>query len=107
MLSGRHDQGREFAERALRLQPNSADVRTACGWTFLFGGELELALDHFNASRRLNPIDPRVFFTQTAFASANFFQRKFDQSLEWSTRVLQQKPEWAPALRYREPRCRT
>jgi adenylate cyclase len=101
MLGGLHDQGKEFAERALRLHPNSADVRTACGWSFLFGGEPEHAQEHFEVARRLNPVDPRTFFTQTAMASANFYQRRFDKTVEWSTRVLEQRPAWVPALRYR------
>jgi len=52
MLGGLHLQGREFAERALRLHPNSADVRTASGWSFSFGGEPETALEHFEVARR-------------------------------------------------------
>ena len=101
MLGALHDQGKEFAERALRLHPNSADVRTACGWSFLFGGEPEHAQEHFEVARRLNPADPRIFFTQTAMACANFYQRRFDKTVEWSTRVLEQRPAWVPALRYR------
>jgi len=101
MLGGLHLQGREFAERALRLHPNSADVRTACGWSFSFGGEPETALEHFEVARRLSPLDPRAFLTQTATASANFFLRRFEETVDWSTRVLQQKPTWVPALRYR------
>ena len=101
MVGGLHDQGKEFAERALSLQPNSADVRTACGWSFLFGGEPERAQEHFEVARRLNPLDPRGFFTQTAMAAANFYQRRFDHTVNWATRVVQQKPAWVPALRYR------
>jgi len=101
MLGGLHLQGREFAERALRLHPNSADVRTASGWSFSFGGEPETALEQFEVARRLSPLDPRAFLTQTATASANFFLRRFEETVDWSTRVLQQKPTWVPALRYR------
>src|SRR5215208_6239473 len=101
MVGGLHDQGKEFAERALSLQPNSADVRTACGRSFLFGGEPERAQEHFEVAHRLNPLDPRGFFTQTAMAAANFYQRRFVHSVNWATRVVQQKPAWVPALRYR------
>jgi len=101
MLGGLHRQGKEFAERALRLHPNSADVRTACGWSFIFEGEPERALEHFEVARRLSPLDPRAFITQTATASANFFLRRFEEAVDWSTRVLQQKPTWVAALRYR------
>src|SRR5215204_5415779 len=101
MLGGLHRQGKEFAERALRLHPNSADVRTACGWSFIFEGEPERALEHFEVARRLSPLDPRAFITQTATASANFFLRRLEETVDWSTRVLQQKPTWVAALRYR------
>ena len=101
MLGGFHDQGTELADRALRLQPNSAVVRTGCGWSLIFGGEPERAQEHFEVARRLSPLDPRAFMTQTAMASANFFQRRFGDTLECATRVLQQRLTWAPALRYR------
>jgi adenylate cyclase len=101
MLGGLHLQGREFAERALRLHPNSADVRTACGWSFIFNGEPELALEHFEVARRLSPLDPRAFLTHAATASASFFLKRFEETVDWSTRVLQQKPTWVPSLRYR------
>jgi adenylate cyclase len=83
------------------LHPNSADVRTACGWSFIFEGEPERALEHFEVARRLSPLDPRAFITQTATASGNFFLRRFEEAVDWSTRVLQQKPTWVAALRYR------
>jgi adenylate cyclase len=101
MLGGLHDQGKELADRALRLQPNSAVVRTGCGWSRIFGGEPERALEHFEVARRLSPLDPRAFMTQTAMASANFFQRRFEDTLECATHVLQQRLTWAPSLRYR------
>jgi len=37
--------------------------------SFLFGGEPENAQEHFEVARRVNPVDPRTFFTQTAMAS--------------------------------------
>jgi adenylate cyclase len=91
----------ELAERALRLNPNSGDVRTACGWSFIYSGEPERAVEHFEAARRFSPLDPRAFVNQTATAAAHFFQRQFEETVGWATRVVQQMPSWVPALRYR------
>jgi adenylate cyclase len=46
-------------------------------------------------------MDPREFLTLTAIASVHFFSKRFEETLEWTSRVLEQRPSWVAALRYR------
>ena len=55
---GQHHQGLEFAERAIRLNPNSFFVHARCGMAFVYICEQERALASFDAALRLSPIDP-------------------------------------------------
>jgi adenylate cyclase len=101
MLAGEHQRATEYAERALTLHPNSAHVRAACGWSLIFAGEPAHARVHFEIARRLSPLDPREFLTLVAMASVSFFDRRFEECVDWTSRVLEQQPTWVPALRYR------
>jgi adenylate cyclase len=101
MLGGRHDQAHDLALRALRLHPNSAYVRTCCGWALIFSGNPEHALDHFDVARRLSPVDPRGYLTLTAIGAAHFFQKQFDQTVKWASHALEEQPRAVVPLRYR------
>ena len=100
ILCGSLVQASELAARALRLHPNSAYVRTCCGWVFIYTGEEELALEQFEAARRMSPLDPRAYLTLTATGVAHFFERRFEETLRWTDRSLEQKTT-PVALRYR------
>jgi adenylate cyclase len=101
MLGGRHDQSVELAQRALRLHPNSAFVRTWSAWAFIFTGDQDEALIHFEAARRMNPIDPRGYSFLVGFAAAHFFKKNFEEVLVWTGRALERNGNAVVALRYR------
>ena len=99
ILCGSLGQASELSARALRFHPNSAYVRTCCGWVFIYTGEEELALEQFEAARRISPLDPRAYITLTATGVAHFFERQFEEALRWTDRSLEQKTTHV-ALRY-------
>jgi hypothetical protein len=49
--------------------------------------------------RHLNPLDPRVFLTQSAMAFAHFIAGRDDEAADWAAMALRIKPNWLPALR--------
>ena len=100
MLGGRHDQGIDFARRALRLHPNSAFVRMCCGWAFVFNADQDEALKQFEVAHRLSPVDPREYLLLTAVAGAHLFKRNFEEVLIWTERALERKQNAIVALRY-------
>ena len=48
---------------------------------------------------RLNPLDPRVFLTQSAMAFSHFIAERDDEAARWAAMALRVKPNWLPALR--------
>jgi adenylate cyclase len=100
MLGGSFGQALDLAHQALKVHPNSAYVRVCCGWTYVFSGEEELALEQFEAARRMSPVDPRAYLTFSAMAAAHFFARRFEESVHWSGRALEETQMVVP-LRYR------
>ena len=80
LFGGHFDEAVELAERAVRLHPNSAYVRAQAGFVYVFSGESEPAVAHFNAARRLNPLDPRAFMHFVGLGQAHFFARRFEEA---------------------------
>jgi hypothetical protein len=48
---------------------------------------------------RLDPLDTRVFLTQSAMAFAHFIAGRDQEAAEWAAMALRTKPRWMPALR--------
>ena len=48
---------------------------------------------------RLDPLDPRVFLTQSAMAFAHFVAGRDQEAADWAALALRTKPNWMPALR--------
>jgi adenylate cyclase len=103
-LEGRRTEGNELADRALDLHPNSAFVRTNCGWTYIYSCNPELALAQFHEARRMSPLDPRSSHTFNGIAVALFCLERYDEALLWVERARQQSPSqnvsrrWAAAI---------
>ena len=57
------------------------------------------AIKSLNKAIRLNPLDPRVFLTQSAMAFAHFIIGRDDEAAHWAAKALRVKPNWMPALR--------
>ena len=92
VMGGSLDGAAEFAQRALSVHPNSAYVRTFCGWPFVYNGEFEKALECLRAGRRMNPFDPRFHMTLNAMAGAYFFQKDFEEAVASTRSVLARLP---------------
>jgi adenylate cyclase len=69
-LSGDRDAGRVAVDRALMLNPNSAQVLTSSGWFHQWAGNSCNARDDFERAIRLSPIDPVLRFTLTGLSGA-------------------------------------
>ena len=92
VMGGSLDGAVEFAERALIVHPNSAYVRTFCGWPFVYNGDFENALECLRVGRRMNPFDPRFHMTLNGMAGAYFFQKKFEEAISSTRSVLARLP---------------
>ena len=100
ILAGDHQQALEFAERAIRLNPNSALVHARCGWALVHIGEQERAIASFEAALRLSPLDPERYIPISGKAAALFYLRHFDEATEWAKMANRLSPEHLISLRY-------
>jgi TolB-like protein len=86
-------------DRALELDVNLAVAWQRSGWVRGYAGDSDGAIASLNKAIRLNPLDPRVFLTQSAMAFAHFIAGRDDESARWAAMALRVKPNWMPALR--------
>jgi tetratricopeptide (TPR) repeat protein len=86
-------------DRALELDENLAIAWQRSGWVRGYAGEPDRAIESLNKAIRLNPLDPRVFLTQSAMSFAHFIAARDDEAAGWAALALRVKPNWLPALR--------
>jgi TolB-like protein len=85
--------------RALELDVNLAVAWQRSGWVRGYAGDSEGAIESLNKAMRLDPLDTRVFLTQSAMAFAHFIAGRDQEAAEWAAMALRTKPNWMPALR--------
>ena len=86
-------------DQSLHINPSSADEWRRSGWLRLWAGFPDVAIDHFERSSRLNPLDPHGA-TLMATGIAHFFARRLDQARTMLLLSLQQHPGWVPTNRF-------
>jgi TolB-like protein len=85
--------------RALELDVNLAVAWQRSGWVRGYAGDSEGAIQSLNKAMRLDPLDTRVFLTQSAMAFAHFVAGRDQEAAKWAAMALKTKPNWMPALR--------
>jgi adenylate cyclase len=103
ILASAHAVGREFTEavplidRAVQLDPNSAWAWHHSGWIRNFLNEPDLAIEHFQRSIRISPLDPYNFNAAIGIGIAHFHAERFAEAASWVRRGIAEKPSatWA------------
>ena len=85
--------------RALELDVNLSVAWQRSGWVRGYAGDSNGAIESLNKAMRLDPLDTRVFLTQSAMAFAHFVAGQDQEAAEWAAMALRTKPNWMPALR--------
>lgn len=93
------DRALSLIDRALDLDVNLAVAWQRSGWVRGYAGDPDGAIESLNKAMRLNPLDTRVFLTQSAMAFAHFIAGRDDEAAHWAEMALRLKPRWLPALR--------
>ncbi len=94
--------GREFAmagvaiERALMLNPNSAQVQGSAGWVFSYLGRFEASVECFKRAMRLSPLDPEMGYMLSGIAMANDYLGRHEDAVELSKLAVAEMPNWLP-----------
>jgi tetratricopeptide (TPR) repeat protein len=91
--------GLSSIERAITLNPNSAQALTHAGWVHGYLGEAAIAVTMFERSMRLSPRDLTMFRTYGGLSYANLLQERFEDAVLWARRSLDENPNYTPSLR--------
>ena len=77
-----------FVDRALALNPNLAGAWWASGWTRVYRGEPETAIEHFARAMRLSPLDPHIIGMQAGTAFAHMLAGRYDEAVSWAEKAM-------------------
>jgi TolB-like protein/class 3 adenylate cyclase/tetratricopeptide (TPR) repeat protein len=92
------DDGAALIDRALVLNPNLATAWRFSGYTRVFLGEPDLAIEYLERAVRLSPLDPLIFIVQNGIVLAHFFGGRYEEALLWAQKTLRQNPNYAAAI---------
>ncbi len=86
------EKGAIMINRALALNPNLAIAWQFSGWTNVWLGEPEIAIEHVARALRLSPHDPHVFNMQAATACGHFFAGRDVEAASWAETTGHEQP---------------
>jgi tetratricopeptide (TPR) repeat protein len=89
-VAGSVEEGAAALNRALTLNPNMTSAWLLSGWTKIYIGEPDEAIEHLVHAMRLNPLDPLFQRMQTGVAAAHFLAGRYEQSSSYAHSALQQ-----------------
>ena len=93
------DSGAASIERALMLNPNFAAGWLYSGWTKIWLGQPEKAINDLAQAMRLSPLGRGIAGMQVATAHAHFFADRYDEAASCAQVVLREHPYSHPGLR--------
>jgi TolB-like protein/Flp pilus assembly protein TadD len=102
---GNVEDGSALIEKALLLNPNTAWAWYFSGWTKVWLGEPEAAIERIARALRLNPNDPHVFNMHSATAYAHFVAGRYAEAMSWAQAALRERPDHNSAMRILAASC--
>jgi TolB-like protein len=93
------EEGAALLTRAINLDRNLVIARHWSGFTQLWLGNVETAIEQFKIALRLSPLDPWIFNTQTGLAFAYFLVGRNEEASSWATTAVRQQPRFLGAQR--------
>ena len=93
------DDGPDFIERALALNPNLAWALFSSGWTKAFLGDPEGAIAQLTHAIQLSPLDPHGFRAKGGIAFAHFLAGRYGEAITWAEAALRQRPTYLASIR--------
>ena len=98
VLAGETDNGADFIDRALAIDPNMAWGWHCSGLVRLWLGQPAVALEHNCRAIRLSPVDPLIGQMQTAVAHAHFVEGRHEEASLWAGRAIRSLVNWLPGM---------
>jgi len=98
-FSGRHDEAVARLERAVEISPNDPSAHGQLGFALALSGESDAAIGRLEEAVRLSPRDPFLAFWLMSRAVAAFAAGRYDETLDWSRRTIEENPRFPGAYR--------
>jgi adenylate cyclase len=80
-------------EKALAMDPNSAWAWTRSGWINVYLRKTSRAIEHFERSIRLSPLDPMMFNIFAGIGAAHLDAENYAEAARWIERGLREQPD--------------
>jgi adenylate cyclase len=84
---------RSLIEKALTLDPNSAWAWNRSGWANVYTEQPDKAIEHFQRSIRLSPLDPMTFNVLLGIGVAHLLKGDDSEAVHWIEKSLREKPD--------------
>jgi len=105
VFSAEHGVAASAVERALILNPNSAQAWNACGFIQLYQNKPHAAIEAFARAIRLSPLDPVTGYFHAGLAQSNLSLGRYEDALECADQSLRRLPDYIPAIRTKVISC--
>jgi TolB-like protein/tetratricopeptide (TPR) repeat protein len=101
LAGGKLHDGMSLIARSLSLNPHCAEALAHAAMICAYTGDRPATIAYADRALRLNPMGRAVYNIYYARGVLDFIGRDYAGCLDWTTKSLQEMPEFAPALRYR------
>jgi tetratricopeptide (TPR) repeat protein len=88
-----HAPGLSAIERSLALNSNSSIAWMFCGWLHGFANRPGSAIDAFERSIRLSPLDPGRWGAEGGLGFPHLLAGRYEEAVEWAHRALHVNPK--------------
>jgi adenylate cyclase len=93
------DDGVAFIDQGLALNPNLSMGWQSSGWTRVFLGEHDLAIEHFAQAMHLSPLDRLIYRAYGGTAYAHFLAGRYDEACTWAEKSFRERQAYLPSVR--------
>jgi TolB-like protein/class 3 adenylate cyclase len=91
-VAGDLEDGAAMIDQATALNPNLAMAWLLSGYTRMFLGEHDLAIEPLMRSLRLSPLDPDIFNAHMALAQAHMCLGGYAEASSWAEKLFREQP---------------
>jgi tetratricopeptide (TPR) repeat protein len=88
-----------LVNRSLEMNPNSAVALTVAGWIETCAGSYTKGKELLARAQRLNPRDPRAWYTANGMAMSNLGSGHYQETVSWARKALAQNPRHIGSMR--------
>jgi TolB-like protein/tetratricopeptide (TPR) repeat protein len=99
VLGADPQRAREFLDRSLQINPNSAIALATAAWNEVMLGNPGGAFELLRRAERLSPRDPRAWYMAGATAFAHMVAGQYEQAVGCARRALAHNPRFTRTLR--------